>query len=135
VNVGGNFTSHTQISVTAETLIIQSPSSSAPRSALSQPSLTWFPLADAFEESGPNLFSLLRWDFRLVQTLHGREDDLRSILDWAQGGSNTPTAQASGLLDAVAALLCKGEARTVSMYTLRCWLTRFKQAAQVASLF
>jgi hypothetical protein len=60
---------------------------------LSQPSLTWFPLADAFEESGPNLFSLLRWDFRLVQTLHGREHDLQSILSWAQGGANTPTAR------------------------------------------
>jgi hypothetical protein len=31
--------------------------------------------------------------FCLVRTLHGREDDLRSILDWAQGGSDTPTAR------------------------------------------
>ena len=75
------------------TVIIQSPSSGAPRPVLAEPSLTWFPLADALEESGANLFSLLRWDFRLAATLHGREDDLEKILAWCRGGSNTPTAR------------------------------------------
>ena len=65
----------------------------APRPVLAEPSLTWFPLADALEESGPNLFSLLRWDFRLAPTLHGRKDDLEKILAWCRGGSNTPTAR------------------------------------------
>ena len=93
MKVGGNFTAYTNISFTADTVIIKSPSSRSPRSVQSEPSLTWFPLADAFEESGPNLFSLLRWDFRLVRTLYGREAELWNILTWARGGSNTPTAR------------------------------------------
>jgi Tetratricopeptide repeat len=81
------------VSIAAGTVIIQSPSSGAPRPVLAEPSLAWFPLADALEESGPNLFSLLRWDFRLAATLHGRDDDLQKILAWCRSGSNTPTAR------------------------------------------
>jgi tetratricopeptide (TPR) repeat protein len=91
--VGGDFTAHTRISIETDTVIFQSPSAGAQRPVLTEPSLTWFPLADAFEESGPNLFSLLRWDFRLAPTLHGRDDDLQKILAWCRGGSNTPTAR------------------------------------------
>jgi hypothetical protein len=45
--------------------------------------------ADAFEDGEPNLFSLLRWDYRLAETLFGRDDDLRKILNWAESGSKT----------------------------------------------
>src|SRR5271157_3151790 len=38
------------LSASADTVIIQSPSSGAPRPVLAEPSLTWFPLADALEE-------------------------------------------------------------------------------------
>jgi tetratricopeptide (TPR) repeat protein len=57
---------------------------------LSEPSLQWFCLSEAFEDGEPNLFSLLRWDYRLVDTLFGREDDLRKILAWAESGSKAP---------------------------------------------
>ncbi len=61
--------------------------------AVTEPSLDWLPLSDAFEDGEPNLFSLLRWDYRLVETLYGRDDDLRKILGWAESGSNTPSAR------------------------------------------
>ena len=92
-SVGGHIVGRDFISIATGTVNIQSPSSGAPRPVLAEPSLTWFPLADALEESGPNLFSLLRWDFRLAPTLHGREDDLEKILAWCRGGSKTPTAR------------------------------------------
>ncbi|ACB94890.1 tetratricopeptide repeat protein [Beijerinckia indica] len=58
-----------------------------------EPSLDWFPLCDAFEDGEPNLFSLLRWDYRFVGTLYGRDNDLRKILAWAESGSQTPSAR------------------------------------------
>ena len=61
--------------------------------AATEPSLDWLDPSDAFENGQPNLFSLLRWDYRLVETLYGRDDDLRKILDWAESGSKTPSAR------------------------------------------
>lgn len=58
-----------------------------------KPSLEWFQLSDAFEDGEPNLFSLLRWDFGLVETLLGRNDDLNNILAWAESGSKVPSAR------------------------------------------
>jgi hypothetical protein len=60
---------------------------------VTEPSLEWLPLWDAFEDGEPNLFSLLRWDYRLVETLYGRDDDLRKILGWAESGSKTASAR------------------------------------------
>ena len=60
---------------------------------MTEPSLDWLDLSDAFEDGKPNLFSLLRWDYRLVETLYGRDDDLRSILAWAESGSKAPSAR------------------------------------------
>ena len=93
MTVGGNLIAHTEISFQANSVIIKSPHSGTSWPVLTEPSLTWSPLEDAFEESGPNLFSLLRWDHRLVQTLYGRERDLEKILTWAMGGSDTPSAR------------------------------------------
>jgi len=47
---------------------------------LSEPSLEWFSLSEAFEDGEPNFFSLLRWDYRLVEPLFGRAGDLRKVL-------------------------------------------------------
>ncbi len=60
---------------------------------MTEPGLDWFDLSDAFEDGQPNLFSLLRWDYHLVETLYGRDDDLRSILAWAESGSKAPNAR------------------------------------------
>jgi hypothetical protein len=61
--------------------------------APSQPSLPWSPLADAFEDGKPHYFKLLRWNYRLVETLFGREHDLeensemgRKQSEHAEGG-------------------------------------------------
>jgi hypothetical protein len=35
----------------------------------------------------------LRWDYRLVETLFGREDDQHEILAWAESGSKAPSAR------------------------------------------
>jgi hypothetical protein len=61
--------------------------------AESEPSLEWLELAGAFEDGGPNLFSLLTWNYRLVETLYGRDEDLRRILAWAENGSKTASAR------------------------------------------
>ena len=65
----------------------------AAQDAVTEPSLQWLPLSEAFEDGEPNLFSLLRWDYRLVETLYGRDGDLRKILGWADSGPNTPSAR------------------------------------------
>ena len=57
-----------------------------------EPGLDWLDLADAFEDGEPNLFSLLRWDTRLVETFYGRDDDLQKILAWAEG-AKAPSAR------------------------------------------
>lgn len=51
------------------------------------------PLDEAFEDGEPNLFSLLRWDYRLVETLYGRTDAVSKILSWAESGSPTPSVR------------------------------------------
>jgi tetratricopeptide (TPR) repeat protein len=60
---------------------------------LREPILEWLSPSDAFDDGEPNLFSLVRWDYRLVETLFGRDDDLRKILAWAENGSKTPSAR------------------------------------------
>ncbi|MEA2840868.1 MAG: hypothetical protein QOF41_2198 [Methylobacteriaceae bacterium] len=60
---------------------------------LAQPKLPWFPLEEAFEDGEPNLFSLLRWNFRLVENLYGRDDELNKILKWARSPSRSPSAR------------------------------------------
>jgi pimeloyl-ACP methyl ester carboxylesterase len=65
---------------------------SAAEPAPSQPSLPWSPLTDAFEEGKPHYFKLLRWNYRLVETLYGREHDLDEILRWAERAPTTPSA-------------------------------------------
>jgi tetratricopeptide (TPR) repeat protein len=58
-----------------------------------QPSLPWVPLAEAFENGEPHYFRLLRWNYRLVETLYGRERDLEEILKWAESNPRTPSAR------------------------------------------
>ena len=61
--------------------------------ASSRLSLPWSPLAEAFEDGEPHYFSLLRWNYRLVETLYGRERDLEEILKWAESSPNRPSAR------------------------------------------
>jgi tetratricopeptide (TPR) repeat protein len=58
-----------------------------------EPDLTRFALDDAIEDGEPDLFRALRWDYGLVETLFGRDDDLRAISDWAKSGTNTATVR------------------------------------------
>ncbi|KJV09344.1 hypothetical protein VZ95_12155 [Elstera litoralis] len=59
----------------------------------SAPSLVWSNLPDAIEAGAPNSFSLLRWDFRLVETLYGRAEAQEKILNWARGSRNAALAR------------------------------------------
>jgi hypothetical protein len=59
---------------------------------LSQPSLPWSSLTDAFEDGKPHYFKLLRWNYRFVETLYGREHDLDEIVKWAERAPTTPNA-------------------------------------------
>ncbi len=59
----------------------------------SEPDLTRFSLEDAFDDGEPDLFRLLRWDYGLVETLYGRDEDLSAILDWADRGGNAATVR------------------------------------------
>jgi hypothetical protein len=78
--IGGNVNAPTQIQFNAQTVSIHSASPTDTRKVLSEPKLPWFALEEAFENGEPNLFSLLRWNFRLVERLYGREDELNKIL-------------------------------------------------------
>lgn len=60
------------------------------RSVLKRPRLDWISIEEAFTDGQPDLFQVLRWDFRLVETLHGRDTELRNILRWAEEGANRP---------------------------------------------
>jgi hypothetical protein len=53
----------------------------------------WLPLEEAFEGETPHFFKLLRWNYRLVENLVGREDDLDAILKWAEANLKTPSAR------------------------------------------
>jgi hypothetical protein len=48
-----------------------------------EPSLPFAPLHDAFEGAEPDIASLLRWRYRLVETLYGREQEIDDIKAWA----------------------------------------------------
>jgi hypothetical protein len=91
--IGGNVNAPTQIQFNAQTVSIHSASPTDTRKVLSEPKLPWFALEEAFENGEPNLFSLLRWNFRLVERLYGREDELNKILIWARQPSKTPSAR------------------------------------------
>ena len=62
-------------------------------SAFSTLSLPWAPLVEAFEGETPHFFKLLRWNYRLVESLIGRQDDLDAILKWVESKPNTPSAR------------------------------------------
>jgi hypothetical protein len=59
----------------------------------SEPLLDWFTLDQAFDNEEPDIFRALRWDYGLVDRLYGRQEDLRAIILWAEGGANTATAR------------------------------------------
>ena len=67
--------------------------SSPDTAAAYEPVLKTFPLEDAFEDGEPDLLRVLRWDYGLAETLYGRDDELRAILNWAEGGPNTATVR------------------------------------------
>ncbi|HEX8664030.1 MAG TPA: tetratricopeptide repeat protein [Beijerinckiaceae bacterium] len=61
--------------------------------AASEPLLPSHKLSEAFEGGEPNLFQALRWDYGLVETLYGREEDEKAILGWAKGGTNAASVR------------------------------------------
>jgi hypothetical protein len=63
------------------------------KGVFSRPSLPWSPLAEAFEDGEPHYFRLLRWNYRLVETLYGRQRDLDEILQWAESNPARPSAR------------------------------------------
>ena len=93
LQVGGDLTAHTAIHFTIAQVVIAEPAAAGGRTLLRKPRLEWRALDEAFAGDEPDLFALLRWDHRLVETLHGREADLTAILDWATRGSTTPTVR------------------------------------------
>ena len=50
--------------------------------AATAPSLDVSELKYAIEDGKPNIASLLQWRYRLVETLYGREEELRTIENW-----------------------------------------------------
>ena len=76
--------------------------------AASEPLLPWHKLSEAFEDGEPNLLQALRWDYGLVETLYGREQDEKAIVDWAKGGTGR---RRSALSPAQAAPGRRGSAR------------------------
>jgi tetratricopeptide (TPR) repeat protein len=61
--------------------------------SLSTPRLAQFDPNSALDESGIDLFRLLRWDYSLVKRIYGRESDLSKILAWAEDNDNAATAR------------------------------------------
>jgi hypothetical protein len=61
--------------------------------AASEPLLPWHKLSEAFEDGEPNLLQALRWDYGLVETLYGREQDEKAIVDWANGGTRAASVR------------------------------------------
>ena len=84
--------STTTIQIAEDRFVLKS-SSEIVQSPPRKPSLEWLSLSDAFEEREPNLFSVMRWDYRLVKTLYGRDDNLRKTLAWAENDSKAPSAR------------------------------------------
>lgn len=58
-----------------------------------EPELTWLTLTDAFQADDIDLLGALRWDYRLVKDLYGRDTDLAKIMAWAEAPSLIPTAR------------------------------------------
>jgi pimeloyl-ACP methyl ester carboxylesterase len=56
-------------------------------------SLPWSPLEEAFEGETPHFLTLLRWNYRLVENLIGRESDFDAILKWVESNPQTPSAR------------------------------------------
>jgi hypothetical protein len=50
----------------------------------SEPELPFIALENAIVDGKPDISRLLRWNYELVQTLHGRADDIRQIVEWAE---------------------------------------------------
>jgi len=55
--------------------------------------LPWHPLTDAVQPNDYNLLDAMRWNFGLVETLYGRDDELKEIVDWAGGRLAIPSAR------------------------------------------
>ncbi|WP_232630873.1 tetratricopeptide repeat protein [Methylobacterium sp. Leaf118] len=69
---------------------IDSPGASV---AAAEPDIPWRSLDEAVQPGDINLLDALRWNFGLARTLHGRDDDLRQILDWAEAKPSVPSAR------------------------------------------
>ena len=93
MTIGGDLVVTTNIVVSAGAFLLQTSAIGVPQAVVTEPNLDLLDLSDAFEDGQPNLFSLLRWDYRLVETLYGRDDDLGLILAWAESGSKAPSAR------------------------------------------
>jgi hypothetical protein len=91
--IGGGVVATTNIYIRDGAFLLQTSALGVPQEVATEPSLEWLPLSDAFEDGEPNLFSLLRWDYRLVETLYGLNGGLRKILAWAESGSSTTSAR------------------------------------------
>jgi hypothetical protein len=52
--------------------------------APSNPDLPFIAFDDAIVDGEPDISRLLRWNYELVRTLHGRADDVRAIIEWVE---------------------------------------------------
>ena len=52
------------------------------------PRLDWSDCSKIIEGGEPNLFSALQWRYNLAPTLQGRDQELRSVLKWAESGDS-----------------------------------------------
>jgi Tetratricopeptide repeat len=50
----------------------------------SEPELPFVALENAIVNGKPDISRLLRWNYELVRRLHGRADDVRAIIEWAE---------------------------------------------------
>ena len=48
--------------------------------------LDWNEASNIIQQGEPDLFLALQWRYNLAPTLRGRDQDLKAILDWAEGG-------------------------------------------------
>ena len=53
------------------------------------PRLDFRERSEVIEDGKANLFRALQWRYQMAPTLQGRDEDIQSILDWAEGGGNT----------------------------------------------
>ncbi len=59
--------------------------------ARSELEIGWRELSDAVAPDDIDLLAALRWNFRLATKLHGRDDDLKQILAWAEAKPGVPS--------------------------------------------